>query len=75
MKIIEYMGHEFEVPEWAKFIATDEDGDIYVYDTMPELYEEGYGFGCWYQDRNNGRGQLVVNRRWNWQETLVEIEE
>lgn len=77
MKIIKYMGREYEVPEWAKFIATDEDGGVFVYEMMPEHYEESGFVGVW-DVRNilaKGRQQLVGNHLLNWQETLVKIEE
>lgn len=73
-KTVEYMGYEYEVPDWAKFIATDEDGDIYVYEMMPEPREDDV-LGFWGRGMNNGRVMRVGSHGWNWQETLVEIKE
>lgn len=72
MKTIKYMGREYGVPDWAKFIATDEDGDIYVYETMPHPEEDACS-GYW--EQNKGQVMLLGNTGFNWQETLVEIEE
>lgn len=74
-KLIKYIGREYVVPDWAKFIATDEDGDIFVFEMMPEHYEE-IGFVGFWDDRKirpKGRQQLVGNNWVDWRKTLVKI--
>jgi len=41
MKTVTYKGQVFTVPEWAKFIAADADGQVYVYDDKPECLPNG----------------------------------
>lgn len=36
MKKVFYLGHEFDVPTWAKFIAADSTGVVYAYQKAPE---------------------------------------
>ena len=43
MKKVEFQGAEFEVPDWARWIAQDQDGSIYVYENIPM---QGNGFYC-----------------------------
>lgn len=38
MKTVEFQGAEFEVPDWARWIAQDSDGSICVYENKP--YED-----------------------------------
>lgn len=35
MKTVTYLGHEFNVPTWAKFIAADSTGVVYAYQKAP----------------------------------------
>ena len=35
MKTITYRGLEIEVPDWAKFVATDSDGSLWVFERSP----------------------------------------
>lgn len=41
MKILVHQGAEYTVPDWAKFIATDVTGDVFVYENDP-TYLDGY---------------------------------
>lgn len=72
MKTIKYMGCEYEVPDWAKFIATDEDGDVCVFDMMPDLRENAV-LGFW-DGKPSSLVRVVGSPGWKWQETLVKIE-
>lgn len=36
MKTVKYKRQVFTVPDWAKFIAADADGDVYVFIDMPK---------------------------------------
>ena len=42
LKIINYFGIELSVPSDAKFIATDDDGQMYTFDEKPKLVDGGY---------------------------------
>lgn len=67
MKTINYRGMTFKVDERFKYIATDDDGSVWVYEFKPE-YNHGYygwmvvggdylGFGDNYRDIEHGSGQ------------------
>lgn len=53
--IIEYRRRQYNVPEWAKFIATDSDGRVYVYSDAPR-------FSCAFCLPGNGRVSYVGTR-------------
>ncbi len=57
MKQIEFMGQMFDVPEWAKWIAQDGDGSVYVYSLDP--YKEGNYYKITYT--NGNKRQHVVH--------------
>lgn len=38
MKTINYCGMTFEVEDHFKYIATDRDGEIWLYECKPEVY-------------------------------------
>lgn len=40
MKTVTYFGNDLLVPNWVKFIATDEDGEVCGYSHEPE-YDDG----------------------------------
>jgi len=75
MKTIKYMGREYEVPDWAKFIATDEDGPTFVFSHKPGLYGNVWLLA----------GLPALETKWarvggedgdlwdNWKDSLVEI--
>lgn len=42
MKKVVYLKQEFEVPEWAKWIAADSDGEVYAYAVKPYRSSGGY---------------------------------
>ena len=84
MKSIKYMGREYEVPDWARFIATDSDGDISVFELRPEISEEdedGNGWWVRFGHRHMGRAMLVSESGSGsgsgsgWKDSLVKIEE
>ena len=50
MKTVTYLEQDFEVPEWAKFIAADPDGTVDVYETMPTW---SYDFLYWFWVNGN----------------------
>lgn len=41
MKIQFHQGVHYTVPDWSKFIATDENGDVFAYENDP-TYLDGY---------------------------------
>lgn len=43
MKTVEFEGAEFEVPNWARWIAQDSDGSIWAYENTPM---QGNGYYC-----------------------------
>lgn len=43
MKKVEFQGMMFEVPDWAKWIAQDSDGSVYVYQKEPNPTATGWG--------------------------------
>ena len=48
MKTVTYFDMQLYIPDWAKFIATDDDGTIWCYDYQPN--KEGR---FWYVDKGN----------------------
>lgn len=58
MKTITYIGIEYEVPDWVKFVVADANGEIFGYDMIPtkknaEQYTLLYGSLCMYIGRVN----------------------
>lgn len=45
MKTVFFKGNQYTVPEWAKFIALDSDGEVYVYSVAPRLNEDTQNYG------------------------------
>lgn len=44
MKIANYHDHNFSIPDDAKFIASDADGQVYAYTAHPaSVYKDGFG--------------------------------
>lgn len=41
-KTITYRGRTYTVPDWAKYIAQDGDGTVYVYSHAPVCYACGW---------------------------------
>lgn len=42
MKKVEFQGVTFEVPNWARWIAQDADGSVYVYEKEPKPTAAGW---------------------------------
>lgn len=55
MKTIKYLGVEYEVPNWVKFVVADEDGALYGYEHRPA------GYGALRYTANNGRDFFIKN--------------
>lgn len=47
MKRVLFQGTYFEVPDWAEFLAKDEDGEIYAYENKPHRQDE---HGDWWAE-------------------------
>ena len=58
MKTVDYMGHQFSVPNWATYIGADADGNVFVFDYVPKRTKPT---GLWFQEtnRNLSRCQYV----------------
>lgn len=61
-------------PEWTRFMAADEDGDISLFEVEPEQHEEGF-----YQNLEFGNFSWLPTYRVDlegkdWRDTLVEVE-
>lgn len=61
-----------EVPYWAKLMATNKNGDIWVYDEKPVLYEDD---GVWFPEDENAHAKKVsyVADHAGWTASLSEI--
>lgn len=65
MKTINYRGMTFEVEDRFKYVATDADGDVWVYECKPEAYWGGWMF-------NDGWCKKVTTVE-NWEDSLENI--
>jgi len=54
-----------DAPEWAQFVAQDEDGGWWWYECEPDQSS-----GVWSHNRTGGRVQGAVIRVSGWKETL-----
>lgn len=61
-----------EVPHWSRYIATNKNGDIWVYSEEPKLYEDD---GVWLPDNENAHAKKVsyVADHAGWTASLSEI--
>lgn len=69
VKRVTYFGIELEVPEWARYLATDKDGETFAFKTEPEIQKSPFWIGepC--------RMICTVDLlEMDWEDTLVELE-
>lgn len=45
LRSVMFQGQMYNVPEWAKYVAKDDNGDVYAYGTKPEYRSDR---GDWY---------------------------
>ncbi len=55
MKTVTYMLKNFQVPDWAKFIAADCDGQVFCYEASPIKKEFNYWSVSGYQAQYVGK--------------------
>lgn len=72
-KVIKYRGASYIVPTWAKFIAMDADGSVFVYAQRPYVEDE-YNWMC-ADDRHGGPTacERVFSVVPEWRESLEEV--
>lgn len=63
------------IPSWARWIATDEDGEKFCYENMPEIDEEQLDNLYWFC--NSGKEQFLCNaeKPFNARTTLIRIDQ
>jgi hypothetical protein len=71
LKPVTYFGINLLVPQWTKFIATDQDGLIYAYEGRPVTglfydWVNEYGDNAEHIERADLEGM-------DWKQTLVEV--
>lgn len=66
MKKFNYYGQEITVPDYAKFVATDANGQTWWYIKKPVHVQGGFSSGS-----NCGRVSVVINLI-NWRRSLKE---
>lgn len=71
-KIVEYFGMQIIVPEWVKWLAVDEDGELYGYECEPDI-SVNEGWDEWYSEEGKSRWIADVILEEHWSQTLVEI--
>lgn len=69
-------GMQLEIPEWAKYLAIDEDGEIFCFNQKPSTTladAESFG-GIWDADKGENviLGRVALEDT-DWKETLLEI--
>lgn len=77
-KKIVYFGIEIVVPIWAKFIATEDDGAVLVFESKPVVMDESdkpYGLVIWNNpDADEFEKVATVDLEgMDWKQTLVAI--
>ena len=57
-----------KIPEWAKWLAADVDGDLYAYEREPKNSAEGY----WFVGDEDGNSEFIANCKPdpNWKDSL-----
>jgi hypothetical protein len=63
---------QFEMPDWAKYHAIDENGDFCVFETQPFLIDEIVGEGI-FETRDNFMLLAKNCSTSNWKESLTTI--
>jgi len=63
---------QFEMPDWAKYHAIDENGDFCVFETQPFLIDEIVGEGI-FETRDNFMLLAKNCSTSNWKESLIAI--
>ena len=63
------------IPSWARWIATDQDGERYCYENTPEIDEEHPDNLCWFC--NSGKVQFLgnVKKPFNARTTLLSLDQ
>ena len=56
MNIVTYLGQEFKVPDWAKFLAADHDGAVYAFDKKPVLEQS---VNIYFSENANARSEYL----------------
>lgn len=56
-----------DLPEWANFLATDRNGDVFVYESRPEAFLDSWGNGRRTKQLSN------IGKTINWRETLLDL--
>jgi hypothetical protein len=70
-KTVEYFGHKLIVPNWAKYLACDEDGTVCAYKNTP------YSARRYWLDHDAENTEVIAIfslERVDWKETLIEVE-
>ena len=68
MKTVNYFGQSVTVPDYAKYIATDTDGEVWWYIDKPIISD---GWWCTRRAQVNGRAGNNPNIK-NWRRSLRE---
>jgi hypothetical protein len=75
MKTVEYRGNKYNVPWWARFIATDADGSVWAYEERPIacIHRDDQ----WNFDQPGLRevAELEIEECPDWRDSLVELPE
>ena len=67
MKTITFEGNEYEVEDWVKYVARDEDGDICAFENKPFMYRN-----YWSTD-NVGKVHRMGAELDDWENSLIEV--
>lgn len=68
-------GDSYDIPEWAKFIAVDSDGQVFAYESKNIKLMDAFwqDVGADEQSRMNHIGNMEFSQPEVWKETLTEI--
>ena len=69
MKTVFYFGYAYKVPLWVRYVAVDEDGEIFGYCDKPEISKF---YQHWCAD-DDGVEMGTVDYNGDWKESLVEV--
>lgn len=68
------MMFEIEVPDWAKWVAQDADGDWFFYETKPFIHGEDLEWGgVWEAGGHDALAVLGFQPSANWRDELYEV--
>lgn len=72
-KEVEYFGNKLDVPEWVRWLATDQDGTVYGFEYEPTLMDIETKWTSYWEDDNFCEMAEVDLEGMDYKQTLVKV--